>query len=101
MEARFKKALRTLIQFTNKIRADRTIPEDLKKALLDINEFLRSEVKRYDEVRKILRSPYRRPGDLFARMHAKRQTRDIEDFSNIPKRIIDENDQKKISAIGR
>lgn len=79
-----EQAIRKLVKSAKQTKADPTIPEHLKKALLDINRFLRAEVKRYDETQGILRRHDHRPGDLFARARAKRQMDDTHALGRTP-----------------
>jgi hypothetical protein len=89
--------MRSLVKSAEKIKADPTIREDLKKAFLDINQFLRAELKRYDEAQGILRRHYHRPGDILAPARAKRQVQDTEGFTRGLKRVMNENERKKIA----
>ncbi len=97
MKARFKEALDTFRRSARRINADRSIPEKIKKAFLDVNGFLAAEVKRYAKAERILGRPCRQPGDLLARADAKKQIRKIEAFGRILKAIMDRNEANRIS----
>ena len=98
---RYKRAIRKLTESAEQVKADQTIPENLKKAFLDINRFLRLEVEKYGKAQKTLKRPYCRPGDLLARARAKGQIQDTETFIGVLKRVMDENTQKRIPGTGR
>ena len=89
--------MRSLVKSAEQIKADPTIGEDLKKAFLDINQFLRAELKRYDEAQEMLRRRHHRPGDLLTRARAKRQVKDTEGFARRLKGLMDESEPKKIA----
>jgi hypothetical protein len=98
---RYKRAIRTLTESAEQIKADQTIPENLKKEFLHINRFLRAEVQKYGEAQKTLKSGYRRPGDILARAHAKGQIQDTKALARNLKRVMDQSERKNIPVIGK
>jgi hypothetical protein len=112
-----EQAIRSLTESAERIKADRTIPENLKKAFLAVNQTLTTEARKYEESLEILRGSKRRSEDLLQKLNtgeitkkryqeylieigrAKRQKEETEAFAGVLGNVLEKSRRKKSSGI--